>query len=119
MSKKLIILGNLNSKYLLSLFLAIGHIGYNIFINYFPGDKQNMVLDLYSTSLGITFVTFIPYILKFASIDTIKDKIIPKKKWLHYSLLVLCYFLYAIMKAIPRRMKEDNTQEAQKTINPK
>ena len=48
-------------------------------MNYYPGDKQNMVLDLYSTSLGITSVTFIPYILKFAAIDKQNDKAIQKK----------------------------------------
>ena len=79
MTKKLIILGNLNSKYLLSLGLALGHIIYNIVIYYFPEDKQNMVLDLYSTSLGITFVTFIPYILKIAAIDKQNDKAIQKR----------------------------------------
>ena len=62
MAKKLIILGDLNSKYLLSLGLALGQIVYNIIINYFPEDKKNMVLDLYSTSLGIICVSFIPYI---------------------------------------------------------
>ena len=79
MSKKLIMLGNLNSKYLLSLGLALGHIVYNIVIYYFPEDKQNMVLDLYSTSLGITLVTFIPYILKIAAIDKQNDKAMQKR----------------------------------------
>ena len=69
MTKKLIIVGDLNSKYLLSLFLALGHIVYNLVTFYFPEDRQSMILDLYSTSLGINFVAFIPYILKIAAID--------------------------------------------------
>ena len=83
-TKKLIILGDLNSKYLLSLGLALGQIVYNIIINYFPEDKKNMVLDLYSTSLGIICVSFIPYILKFAAKNKQNDKAIQKKKCLHY-----------------------------------
>ena len=116
MKKKLIILGDLNSKYLLSLFLAIGHIGYNIFMNYFPGGRQNIVLELYSTSLGDTFVTFIPYILKFSAEDKKNDKIKTIKKWLHYSILVLSYFLNISMKIILGWITKGNTQA--KEINP-
>ena len=118
MTKKLIIVGDLNSKYLLSLFLALGHIVYNLVTFYFPEDRQNMVLDLYSTSLGINFVAFIPYILKIAAIDKQNDKMVQKKKWLHYSLLIFCYILFTIMKAIPARMKVSDAQESQKVINP-
>jgi len=116
MKKKLIILGDLNSKYLLSLFLAIGHIGYNIFMNYFPGGRQNIVLELYSKSLGDTFVTFIPYILKFSAEDKKNDKIKAIKKWLHYSILVLSYFLNISMKIILGWITKGNTQA--KEINP-
>ena len=87
-------------------------------MNYYPGDKQNMVLDLYSTSLGITSVTFIPYILKFAAIDKQNDKAIQKNKYLHYSLLIFIYLVYTIMKAIPARMKVSDTHESQTVINP-
>ena len=118
MAKKLIILGDLNSKYLLSLGLALGQIVYNIIINYFPEDKKNMVLDLYSTSLGIICVSFIPYILKFAAKNKQNDKAIQKKKCLHYSLLIFCYLLFATMKGIPARMKVSDTTESQNIINP-
>ena len=118
MAKKLIILGDLNTKYLLSLGLALGQIVYNIIINYFPEDKKNMVLDLYSTSLGIICVSFIPYILKFAAKDKQNDKAIQKKKCLHYSLLIFCYLLFATMKGIPARMKVSDTTESQNIINP-
>ena len=48
-------------------------------IYYFPGDRQNIVLDLYSSSFGMLSVTFIPYIFKFADIDKCNDQFRKKR----------------------------------------
>ena len=62
MSKKIIIIGDLSKKTLLPFLSALANIALNMIIYYFPGDRQNIVLDLYSSSFGMLSVTFIPYI---------------------------------------------------------
>ena len=62
MSRKLIIIGELNIKHILPFLFAIIQIILYLFNRYFPGDIQNMVLDLFSTSFGVLSVEFIPHI---------------------------------------------------------
>ena len=120
MAKNLIIFGEINLKHLLPFFLALGQIIYNTFIRYFPGEKQNMVLDLYSTSIGFISTLLIPHILKFTNIEIKNDKVkaIQRRKCLHYFLLILFYMIYDIMKAIPQAMKGSFTDRSQKIANP-
>ena len=120
MSHKIIIFGEINKKHLLPFLLAIGQIAYNTVNKYFPGEKDNTVLDLYSTSLGIMSVVFIPYIFHFANVENNTEKVkeIQKRKCLHYFLLIFIFIIYSIMKAVPQNMKEDYTKKAQKISNP-
>ena len=53
MSKKIIIIGDLSKKTLLPFLSALANIALNMIIYYFPGDRQNIVLDLYSSSFGM------------------------------------------------------------------
>ena len=56
MSKKIIIIGDLSKKTLLPFLSALANIALNMIIYYFPGDRQNIVLDLYSSSFGMLSV---------------------------------------------------------------
>lgn len=116
MSKKIIIIGDLSKKTLLPFLSALANIALNMIIYYFPGDRQNIVLDLYSSSFGMLSVTFIPYIFKFADIDKSNDQFRKKKKCINYTLLVLAYAFYSITQEIPSRMKA-SLSESQNIIN--
>ena len=95
---------------------ALANIALKMIIYYFPGDRQNIVLDLYSSSFGMLSVTFIPYIFKFADIDKCNDQFRKKKKCINYTLLVLAYAFYSITQEIPSRMKA-SLSESQNIIN--
>ena len=116
MSKKIIIIADLSKKTLLPFLSALANIALNMIIYYFPGDRQNIVLDLYSSSFGMLSVTFIPYIFKFADIDKCNDQFRKKKKCINYTLLVLAYAFYSITQEIPSRMKA-SLSESQNIIN--
>ena len=116
MPKKIIIIGDLSKKTLLPFLSALANIALNMIIYYFPGDRQNIVLDLYSSSFGMLSVTFIPYIFKFADIDKSNDQFRKKKKCINYTLLVLAYAFYSITQEIPSRMKA-SLSESQNIIN--
>lgn len=116
MSKKIIIIGDLSKKTLLPFLSALANIALNMIIYYFPGDRQNIVLDLYSSSFGMLSVTFIPYIFKFADIDKSNAQFRKKKKCRNYTLLVLAYAFYSITQEIPSRMKA-SLSESQNIIN--
>ena len=119
MVRKLIIIGEVNKKYLLPFLLAIITLVLNMFIRYFPGNKDNVVLDLYSTSLGYLSVIFIPYIFKFTNTNTNHPKIknIQKKKCLHYFFLVLIFIIYSVMKAVVKNTREDLSKDSSKIAN--
>ena len=69
MSKKIIIIGDLSKKTLLPFLSALANIALNMIIYYFSGDRQNIVLDLYSSSFGF----------KFADIDKSNDQFRKKR----------------------------------------
>ena len=62
MVKKFIILGELNKKHLLPLFLVVYHIAYKIFNKYYPEKIGNAIINLYATSLGMISMIFFPCI---------------------------------------------------------
>ena len=105
MSGKFIILGELNLKLLLPFFLALIQIIFNIFNRYFPGDRENTVLDFFSTSLGVISVVLIPHIFKFTNIEIKNDNVsnIHKKKCIHYSILIVIFLIFSIMKSNCKR----------------
>lgn len=88
MSKKIIIIGDLSKKTLLPFLSALANIALNMIIYYFPGDRQNIVLDLYSSSFGMLSVTFIPYILINAMINSEKKEMY-KLYFISFSLCFL------------------------------
>ena len=65
-------------------------------------------------------MVLIPHILKFTYIEIINDKVkkIQKKKCLHYSLLIVIFIIFTVMKSIPQGMKGDYTDKSKKIANP-
>ena len=59
-------------------------------------------------------------VLKFTNIEIINDKVktIQKKKCLHYSLLIIIFIIFSVMKSIPQGMKGDYTDKSEKITNP-
>jgi hypothetical protein len=53
-------------------------------------------------------IIFVPYIFKFGYEEIGKEKIIQKKKYLHYTLLIVIFFFYIVMKSVPLYMKADS-----------
>ena len=121
MVKKFITLGEINKKHLLPLFLAIYQIINKFFNKYYPEKKGNVILTIYSKSLGMMSILFIPCIFKLKVKEEEKEREIHKRKWLHYPLLVIINWLYNLTKAIMvaskiSAMKEKSIQS--QTINP-
>ena len=117
MPKKLIIIGELNIRHLLPFSLALGQIAYNMVSRYITGEDQNMVLDLFSTSLGIMSIIFIPYIFRFANIESKNVKETRNKKCLHYFLLIFIFIVYSALKSITQRVKGEK-EELTRVVNP-
>ena len=115
--KKFIIIGELSIRHLLPFSLAAAQIAYNMVSRYVTGDNQNMVLDLFSTSLGIMSVVFIPYIFRFANIETKNEKETGNKKCLHYFLLIFIFSIYSLMKSVSQKIK-GNEHELDRVVNP-
>ena len=80
MVKKIIILGELNKKHFLPLFLVIYQITYKIFTKYYPEKITNSVINRYSNALAIMSLIFLPYIFKLKDTEIQKEKILHKRK---------------------------------------
>ena len=117
MPKKFIIIGELSKRHLLPFFLAIVQIATNIVNRYLTGGEPNIVLDLFSTSLGITSIVFIPYIFRFANIESKNEKETRNKKCLHYFLLIFIFIVYSALKSISQRVKGEK-EELTRVVNP-
>ena len=100
MVKKCIILGELNKKHLLPIFLSIYQIINKIFNRYYPPNTGNNIFNMYSISFGMMTIIFLPYIFKLQVKEEEKEKEIHKRKWLHYPLLIVIYLMYNTMKAL-------------------
>jgi len=100
MVTKFIILGEINKKHLLPLGLVIYQISYKIFNKYYPEKIRNNIFNMYSTSLGMMSILFLPCIFKLKTKEGQKEKEIHKRKWLHYLLLIIIFYIYTIMKTI-------------------
>ena len=87
MLRRIIILGQINKKYLLPFILALVQIIYNIFSKYYPEKNGFVIAFLYSKSLGKISLRLFPFILNISDHETIDEKNIKKKKCLHYFLL--------------------------------
>ena len=118
MVQKCIILGEISKKLLLPFIFAASQIAHKMFSRYFyPQKKSNMVLDLYFTSFGMMSILFLPCILKIKSVESDKERLIHKKKYLHYFLLGFIFLIYTLMKLIPNIMKGVYALEKNKAIN--
>ena len=98
MVNKIIILGELNKKHLLPFFLVIYQISYQIFIKYYPEKVGNIIIDMYSMSLGMMSIIFLHYIFKLKAKEEQKEKEIHKRKWLHYLILIVIYIIYNMLQ---------------------
>ena len=118
MVEKFIIIGEVSKKHLLPFLLALGDIIYKLILRYYKLNGGNRILDLYSTSIGMSSVYFIPKIIKFTNFETPKEKIIHKRKCLHYFILGIIFIVFTVMKGIPTTMKEEFYKEKLDMINP-
>ena len=89
MQEKIIILGEINKKLLLPFILALVQILYNIFNKFYPEKNISVIIPMYSNSFSSMSVRLLPFILKISNKETVKEKVLKKKKCLHYFLLCL------------------------------
>ena len=108
MVRKFIIFGNINKKYLLPFLFTLSQIINKMVNRYYPEKMRNNILESYSLSLGMMAIIFVPYIFKFGYEEIGKEKIIQKKKYLHYTLLIVIFLFYIVMKSVPMYMKADS-----------
>ena len=99
MSKCPIILGAINKKLFLSLFLALGQVAMILIYAFYPKEDNNVVVQLYVLSIGEMLIKTFPYILNFSDIGKINEKEKGKEQnahkntWKHYIYLGLLYAL--------------------------
>ena len=97
MSKCPFILGTINKKLFLSLFLCLGQIAMILIDIFYPLESIHPFINLYMISIGEMLIKIVPYVLKISNVKEKKkqekNQIINQKKWKHYLLLGLIYFL--------------------------
>ena len=97
---KIIIFGELSKKHILPLSLAIYQVLNKIFNTYYPQKASNSNIEMYAIALGMLSIIFLPCIFKLKVIEEEKEKEIHKKKWLHYPLLIIIYWIYNLTKML-------------------
>ena len=117
MVKKIIIFGEINKKHILPLSLAIYQVFNKIFNTYYPKNIKNGIFELYSMALGMLSILFLPCIFKIKVTEEEKEREIHKRKWLHYPLLIVIYWIYHLAKLfmVISKVKARGNDE---TINP-
>ena len=84
MTKGIIRFGGINKKHIFPFLLAASEIIYLVFNRYYPVHDENLILTLYSISIGEMLIKFLPIILKIQSYDeNLKEKaeLTTKKKF--------------------------------------
>ena len=114
---KIIIFGELSKKHILPLSLAIYQVLNKIFNTYYPQKASNSNIEMYAIALGMLSIIFLPCIFKLKVIEEDKEKVIHKKKWLHYPLLIIIYWIYNITKMLMIAKKVEAKGNDQ-TMNP-
>jgi len=117
MTNKIIIFGELNKKHILPLCLAIFQVIYKIFNTYYPRNAGNSTLEMYPIALGMMSILFLPCIFKLKVKEEEREREIHKRKWLHFSLLIIFYYIYNITKLFMTITKV-KAQGNDQTINP-
>ena len=117
MVKKIIIFGEINKKHILPLSLAIYQVFNKIFNTYYPKNILNGIFELYSMALGMLSILFLPCIFKIKVTEEEKEREIHKRKWLHYPLLIVIYWIYHLAKLfmVISKVKAKGNDE---TMNP-
>ena len=95
MLKSPIIFGPLNKKLFLPLILCITQIIYIIINEYSLGTGNEVILHLFILSSGEMSIKLLPLILKINNKIDEKEKIIKRKKCVHYFLLCFLYIMDA------------------------
>ena len=90
-----IIFGPLNKKLFLPLILCITQIIYIIINEYSLGESNEIILHLFLLSFGEMSIKLLPLLLKINNKSEEKEKIIKKKKCLHYFLICFLYIMDA------------------------
>ena len=114
---KIIIFGELSKKHILPLSLAIYQVLNKIFNTFYPQKASNSNIEMYAIALGMLSIIFLPCIFKLKVIEEDKEKVIHKKKWLHYPLLIIIYWIYNITKMLMIAKKVEAKGNDQ-TMNP-
>ena len=112
MSKKLIIFGQINKKYLLPFFFFFFEIILSIINGYFLLKENHFLFKLFDGGLGQMSVRLLPIIFKISNKNNDKDNLIIKNKFLQYFLICLFLFLTITIRVIgdyiiDRLTKED------------
>ena len=96
MVKCFIILGEINEKLLLPIFLVCAQVAYILINEYCFKEIKFNVLDMLMLSLGRTSIRFIPCILKISIGKTNESlRLTKKKKCLHLFFIMLAFlFLF-------------------------
>ena len=114
MVKKIFLLGDINKKLLLPFLLAVSQILYNVHTTKFPEDESNQILESYSSCIGRIMILIIPYIYK-VPINEDNQKIVKRKKCLHYFLLCFIYALN-IMLIFTSSLLNKNFDEGKENV---
>ena len=119
MAFKFIRLGDINRKHFLPFLLGLSNLFNQLINKYYPEKehRNNSILDLFSISLSLIGVIFIPCIFKIGQRDIPKENEIQKRKWLHYFALIGAFILYAAGKSLPKIVKGFNSDDL-KLSNP-
>ena len=94
MSKKFIIFGVINKRFLLPFFLALSEIIYILFNKFYPITQTNLILQTYSMATAEMSIKLLPCILKIENETNSKEKKLTfKTKLLHYTILTAIYIV--------------------------
>ena len=97
MSNSLVIFGSLSKKLLIPLILSLAQIILSIINEYYPEKESNLVLQIYTLSLGEMSIKLLPLILKI-QIHQDKEPLLltrtKNRKYLHYFILCILFLVY-------------------------
>ena len=90
MSNSLVIFGSLSKKLLIPLILSLAQIILSIINEYYPEKESNLVLQIYTLSLGEMSIKLLPLILKIQIHEDKEPLLLTRtknRKFLNYFIL--------------------------------